>query len=88
MPSKQIKTKHNNLKKEWAVLFKKSTAVSRKKKRDIKKKLNQKKTEEEEIIRQWHMICYKRNDSNEDFDEHIKASINPPPGAYETLDHL
>ena len=43
MPSKQIKTKHNNVKKEWAVLFKKSTEISRKKKRDIKKKQIKKK---------------------------------------------
>ena len=33
--------------------------------------------EEEERIRQWHMMHYERNNySNDDFDEHIKASIN------------
>ena len=88
MMSKPKKTKHNNMKKEWAILFKQSIALSRNKKRKVNKKRNEKKTEEEERIKQWQALHCKRNDSEDDFNEHVGASINPPPGACETLDHV
>ena len=77
--------KHDHLKKEWSTLFKQSIRISRKKKRAVKKKLNEKRKEEEDRIKEWHELHYKRNDSSDDFDEFQMASMDPPPGAWETL---
>ena len=90
MKSKQKMSDHSRVNEEWSVLFKKAIRESKKKKRLIKEKRkeeeNKKKSEEEKAIQHWQRLHHKRNDSNEDFCEFNGASINTPPGAWETLD--
>ena len=90
MKSKQNRSKHSQVKKEWSVLFKKAIRESKKKKRFIKEKMkeeeNKKKSADEKAIQHWQRLHCKRNNSNEDFCEFNRASINTPPGAWETLD--
>ena len=50
------------------------------------KEENKRKSADEKAIQHWQRLCHKRNDSNEDFCEFNRASINTPPGAWETLD--
>ena len=64
-------------------------AVKEKTKEDAKmgkQKENQERSRTEEDVKEWHRPCHKRNDSREDCEEFNKAAIDPPPGAWETLD--
>ena len=89
MKSKRKMSEHSRVNEEWSVLFKKAIRESKKKKRFIKEKMKEeekKKSADEEAIQHWQRLYYKRNDSDEDFCEFNRASINTPPGAWETLD--
>ena len=89
MKSKRKMSEHSRVNEEWSVLFKKAIRESKKKKRFIRKKRKEeekKKSADEEAIQHWQRLYYKRNDSDEDFCEFNRASINTPPGAWETLD--
>ena len=54
--------------------------------RKNERRREKKKSADEEAIQHWQRLYYKRNDSDEDFCEFNRASINTPPGAWETLD--
>ena len=47
---------------------------------------NEERKIEENKIKEWHRLHCKRNNSWKDFDEFNAAAIDPPPGAWETLD--
>ena len=47
---------------------------------------NEERKIEENKIKEWHGLCCKRNNSWKDFDKFNAAAIDPPPGAWETLD--
>ena len=82
--------KQPRLTEEWTEFFSTARKLSKKKKKKIRKLGKQKENEErfriEEDIKEWHRLYYKRNDSTEDYEEFNEAAINPPPGAWETLD--
>ena len=89
MKSKRKMSEHSRVNEEWSVLFKKAIRESKKKKRFIKEKMKEeekKKSADEEAIQHWQRLHHKRNDSDEDFCKFNRASINTPPGAWETLD--
>ena len=90
MKSKRKMSEHSPVNEEWSALFKKAIRESKKKKRFIREKMKEeekkKKSADEEAIQHWQRLYYKRNNSNEDFCEFNRASINTPPGAWETLD--
>ena len=85
-------TANGPLKKEWAAFFSMATKQSRKKKRKIAKfrkaKDNEDRMKQEQEIKEWHKLYHKRNDSSSDLHEFNAVAINPPPGAWETLDIL
>ena len=51
-----------------------------------KERENEERKIEENKIKEWHRLYCKRNNSRKDFDEFNAAAIDPPPGAWETLD--
>ena len=83
---------NNPLKEEWAAFFSKATKQSRKQKRKIarmrKANDNKDRLKEEQEIQEWHKLCHKRNDSTSDLHEFNAVAIDPPEGAWETLDIL
>ena len=68
-----------------SICFKGKEAVKEKTKENAKKE-NQERSRMEEDIKKWHRLHCKRNNSREDCEEFDKAAINPPLGAWETLD--
>ena len=88
--SASVPPQKKRLNKEWTIFFSKAQKQSRRKKRNVLKLKKERENEERKIeenqIKEWHRLYCKRNNSRKDFDKFNAAAIDPPPGAWETLD--